>query len=163
MKHAASVHPEPGSNSPLSEKFMSLVHTRFLKLNRSTSFIFVRFIFFKINRYLYRLQLFYCQCSISSQFYPVTRFEILSLPHSLQIPQSLNLSFATSSILSPQFRLSTSFLKNLFDFFLRSLGLLKSPLKEPLGDFHSSLYIYILLSMYSLLCYVVSTTFINVI
>ena len=35
MKHAASVHPEPGSNSPLSEKFMSLVH---IPMNRSTSF-----------------------------------------------------------------------------------------------------------------------------
>ena len=50
MKHAASVHPEPGSNSPLSEKFMSLVH---IPMNRSTSFYCsCPSHFFKINRYL---------------------------------------------------------------------------------------------------------------
>ena len=50
MKHAASVHPEPGSNSPLSEKFMSLVH---IPMNRSTSFYYsCPSHFFKINRYL---------------------------------------------------------------------------------------------------------------
>ena len=42
MKHAASVHPEPGSNSPLSEKFMSLVH---ISMNRSTSLSFCPFHF----------------------------------------------------------------------------------------------------------------------
>ena len=50
MKHAASVHPEPGSNSPLSEKFMSLVHPfRWTARLRCQS---VRFIFLKINRYI---------------------------------------------------------------------------------------------------------------
>ena len=61
MKHAASVHPEPGSNSPLSEKFMSLVH---IPMNRSTSFIVLVRLIFSKSTGIYRLQLFYCQCSI---------------------------------------------------------------------------------------------------
>ena len=127
MKHAASVHPEPGSNSPLSEKFMSLVH---LSMNRSTSFYFVRFIFSKSTG-IYRLQLFYCQCSISSQNYSVTR---LRSSISFLIPfkfLSHSLPFATSSILSPQFCLSTSFFKFFRTyFFSRSFGLLITFLKN---------------------------------
>ena len=86
MKHAASVHPEPGSNSPLSEKFMSLVH---LSMNRSTSFYFVRFIFFKINRYISSSAILLSMFYFFSKLFGHS-FEIFYLfPHSLQISQSL--------------------------------------------------------------------------
>ena len=117
MKHAASVHPEPGSNSPLSEKFMSLVH---LSMNRSTSFYFVRFIFFKINRYLSSsailLSMFYFFRLGNSLHYSAVPFaSSSSLPYHSAFNFLSHLS-ATSSILSPQFFLSTSFLKNLKKF-----------------------------------------------
>ena len=114
MKHAASVHPEPGSNSPLSEKFMSLVH---IPMNRSTSF--------------------YCSCPShffqNQQVFIVFSYSIVNVLFIFSLKRkspkffsSVPFSFthrlsATSSILSPQFSLSTYF----FYFSLRVFGIFK--------------------------------------
>ncbi len=52
MKHAASVRPEPGSNSPLSEKFMSIIMLP-KKHNCSTCFYLSVSFYYKINRYIF--------------------------------------------------------------------------------------------------------------
>ena len=127
MKHAASVHPEPGSNSPLSEKFMSLVH---LSMNRSTSFYFVRFIFFKINRYISSSAILLSMFYFFSKLFGHS-FEIFYLfPHSLQISQSLtsvcDIFYPITSILF----VNKFFKKFLNLFFLRSFGLLITFLKN---------------------------------
>ena len=125
MKHAASVHPEPGSNSPLSEKFMSLVH---IPMNRSTSFYrFVRLIFSKSTG-IYRLQLFYCQCSIYLLAQKnVTKKFLSSVPFSF-----------THRLLSDIFHPITSiFFVNLFFIFFLRVSLSVS--KHPIGALKSIL------------------------
>ena len=65
---------------------MSLVH---LSMNRSTSFYFVRFIFFKINRYISSSAILLSMFYFFSKLFGHS-FEIFYLfPHSLQISQSL--------------------------------------------------------------------------
>ena len=78
MKHAASVRPEPGSNSPLSEKLCPSSNFA-KKLNCSTSLIAFRYpiIAFWINKFSLsflnsRLQLFCCQGSISQFMFSFT-------------------------------------------------------------------------------------------
>ena len=118
MKHAASVHPEPGSNSPLSEKFMSLVH---IPMNRSTSFYFsCPSHFFKINRYLSSsailLSMFYSSYRSKESYQKILLFRSL-LFH--------------SSPLSDIFHPITSiyFVNIFFAFYLRvSLSVLKHPI-----------------------------------
>ena len=66
MKHAASVRPEPGSNSPLSESYVLTVVTVFDScLNLLRSF---RYHFCELTL-LFRLQLFYCQGSANLFFF----------------------------------------------------------------------------------------------
>ena len=66
MKHAASVRPEPGSNSPLSEKFISSLY-RYRVLTHD--FFVVLIIRFRINKFLFVIKfnnvslLFCCQCA----------------------------------------------------------------------------------------------------
>ena len=110
MKHAASVHPEPGSNSPLSEKFMSLVH---ISMNRSTSLSFCPFHFsqnqqvFIVFSYSIVNVLFFCLRNLKLSHSSLTTLGPLTIR--FQFPMSLR--SATSSILSPQFSLSTLFFK----------------------------------------------------
>ena len=112
MKHAASVHPEPGSNSPLSEKFMSLVH---IPMNRSTSFYCsCPSHFFKINRYLSSSAI------LLSMFYLSSRSKESHQNPSIPLP-------SLSLIASP---ITSIFFVNLFFiFFLRvSLSVSKHPI-----------------------------------
>ena len=75
MKHAASVHPEPGSNSPLSESLcpysLSLPTQRTLD-----SFRFVRLIFLKSTGIFYRLQFY---SIVNVRFVIFATFPILTL------------------------------------------------------------------------------------
>ena len=69
MKHAASVRPEPGSNSPLSEKFIS-IHR--IATATQISFLSLSFAFeltsFSISFSQHCVFIFCCQCAISTPF-----------------------------------------------------------------------------------------------
>ena len=100
------------------------------EMNRSTSVCFVRFIFSKSTG-IYRLQLFYCQCSISSR----SLRSRLSLSKLSPIPfllNSLSPTQRTFSILSSQFLLSISFL--IFFIIESSISFSKKSPAKPLGD-----------------------------
>ena len=136
MKHAASVHPEPGSNSPLSEKFMSLVH---IPMNRSTSFYFsCPSHFFKINRYL-----------SSSAI-------LLSMFYSFLLSKESHKKFRFRSLLFRRFSdifhpiTSIYFVNLFFIFFLRVFGIFKITIQN--HQVTTLQLVIICYIMYQLLC-----------